>query len=316
MFMRRTTLTLAVWLLVLATSAFAQEQATLQFPKPYLGHQEDAPFVFESEVAEVGLQLAVADRRGRAVMGLGRDDLQVLDNGKPATITELRRQDDLPLRIALVIDWSDSMQKQLGFERKVALDFLRTVLRPNTDQAAVVGFQYRVEVTQGLTGDVHSLESGLRPVAGVSLSSVYDALIAATDQLHGADPFLPQRRAIVLLSDGKDNVSAHGLSDVIRAAEQANITIYTITPRQHRGRPGGERVLMELAKSTGGRAFFIPASATQSAFATIEQDLRLGYAIYFKSNAVGADNFRSLEVKARDRNLQVLAPDAYYAGGH
>jgi hypothetical protein len=41
------------------------------------------------------------------------------------------------------------------------------------------------------------------------LSSVYDALIAATDALCKADPSLPQHRAIVLLSDGEDNVSAH-----------------------------------------------------------------------------------------------------------
>ena len=310
--MRTSRLAAAVWMLVLLASAFAQQQATLHFPKSQLNPKGEAPFMLRSEVAEVGVQLAVTDRGGRAVTRLAREDLQVFDNGKPATITDLRREYDLPLRLALVFDWCDSMQKQLGFERRAALDFLRAVLRPNIDQATVVGFRYRVEVTQGLTADTRSLENGIRPVAGVPLSSVYDALIAATDELRRADPFLPHRRAIVLLSDGEDNVSAHGMADVIQAAERANITIYTITPR-HRGRSDGNRMLVKLAQATGGRAFFIPASRKKAAFAIIEQDLRLGYAVYFKASPAGGDRFRSLEVKAKDRNLQVLAPHSYYA---
>lgn len=80
---------------------------------------------------------------------------------------------------------------------------------------------------------------------------MYDALIAASDELRNADPSLPQRRAIVLLSDGEDNVSAHGLSDVVHAAQQANITIYTIAPRDRRARSAGNQVLTELAKASG-----------------------------------------------------------------
>lgn len=310
--MRRKVLALALWL-GFAAAAFAQ-QATLHAAKADLWASEETPFVLQSQVAEVAVPMAVTDRRGQPVTGLTRDDLQILENGRPAAITQLRREDELPLRIALVIDWSDSMQKDLKFERKVALDFLRTALRPDIDQAMVIGFRYRVEVTQGLTGDAQSLEAGLRPVAGVSLSSVYDALVAATDELRNADPSLAQRRAIVLLSDGEDNVSAHGLSDVIQAAQRANITIYTINPKRRRARSEGDKVLRELARVTGGRTFFIPPSGEQLAFDRIEQDLRLGYAVYFKPGAVGGDRFRSLEITARDRNLQVWARCSYYAG--
>lgn len=311
--MGRKALAVTLLLLGLAAAAFAQQQATLRVPKSDLGATEETPFLLQSQVAEVAVRLAVTDRSGKPVAGLSRDDLQILDNGKPAAITQLRREDELALRIALVIDWSDSMRKELKLERKLALDFLRTALRPEIDRAMVVGFRYRVEVTQPLTGDAASLEAGLRPVAGVSLSSVYDALIAATDELRNADPSIPQRRAIVLLSDGEDNVSAHGLPDVIQAAQRANITIYTITPRRRRARSEGDEVLCKLAWVTGGRTFFIPPSGEQPAFAKIAQDLRLGYAVYFKADAAGGDRFRSLEIKATDRNLQVWAPRSYYA---
>ncbi len=311
--MRGTTLAIAVWPLLLVASAFAQQQASLQFAKSYVSHKDEASFLLHSEVAEVGLQVAVTDRRGRAVTGLGRDDLQVLDNGELASITEFRRDNDLPLRIALVIDWSDSMQKDLGFERKVALDFLRTVLRPATDRAMVVGFRYRVEVTQEFTAETKDLEAGLRPVAGAPLSSVYDALIAVADKLGEAGP-PPYRRAIILLSDGDDNVSAHGLSDVIQAAQRANITIYTITPRRLRWTLTSKQTLKELTTATGGRSFFISRFGEQQAFAAINQDLRLGYTIYFKPHAVGGPGFRPLQVKAKVRNLQVLTRNGYYAG--
>jgi len=311
--MRRTALAVGLWIVALAATALAQQPASFQVTKSYLPTTEEAPFVVESRVAEVAVQLAVTDHSGKPVRELSRDDLQILDNGKPAAITQIRREDEVPLRLALVVDWSDSMRKDLGFERKVALDFLRTALRPDTDRAMVVGFRYRVEVTQPLTGDVQRLEAGLRPVAGVSLSSVYDALIAATDALRNADPSLPQRRAIVLLSDGEDNVSAHGWPDVIQAAQRSNITIYTIAPRRRRARSAGDEVLLKLAAVTGGRAFFISPSGEQPAFDAIQQNLRLRYAVYFKPGAVGGERFRSLEITPRDRNLQVWARHSYYA---
>jgi Ca-activated chloride channel homolog len=311
--MARKALAVALWISAVAGLAGAQESADVRLANWNVATRTEAPFSLRSQVAEVGVQLAVNDRSGKAVSSLTAADLQVLDNGRPAAITELRRQDDLPLRIALVIDWSDSVHKALPFERNLALELLRTMLRPGIDRATVVGFRYRVEVTQGLTSDAESLRSGVRPVGGVSLSSVYDALIAATDGLL-ADPSLPQRRAIVLLSDGEDNVSAHGLPDVIRAAQQANVAIYTITPRQRQATPRGEKVLRELAASTGGRAFMISRGGEQAALAAVQQDLRSGYALYFKPGSPASDGFRSLEITARDRSLHVSAPRSYYAG--
>ena len=301
-------------LLGFAGTALAQQQLAFDVWKAYPGTTESVPLALHRQVTEVAVQLAVTDRSGKPVTELLPQDLQVLDSGIPAAITELRREDELPLRVALVIDWSDSMQRNLEFERKVALDFLRDALRPGTDQAMVVGFRYRVEVTQPLTSDLQSLEAGLRPVAGAPLSSVYDALIAATDKLRNADPYLAQRRAIILLSDGEDNVSAHGLLDVIQAAQRANVTVYTITPPSRRSRSAGHNVLMELASVTGGQAFFIGRSAEEPAFATIRRDLRTGYALYFKPGPGSGGGMRSLEITTRDKTLQVWARHSYYAG--
>jgi len=311
--MRSKDIATGLCLLGFAAAAFAQQQVAFEVRNTYPRTAEDTPFAVHRQVAEVAVQLSVHDRSGKPVTELRPDDLEVLDSGIPAAITELRREGDLPLRIALVIDWSESMQKNLQFERQVALDFLR-VLRPETDQAMVVGFRYRVEVTQPLTSNLQGLEAGLRPVAGVPLSSVYDALIAATDRLQEADPSLAQRRAIVLLSDGRDNVSAHGLADVIEAAAKANITVYTITPTVRPEKPArGREVMTQLARITGGQAFFISRATEQAAFAAIRRDLSTGYALYFKPRP-GSGGLRPLQINAKDKNLQVVARRGYYAG--
>jgi len=310
--MRRAALTAGVWI-TFAAAALAQQPAALWLAKSSLPASAGEPFLVESRVAEVAVPLAVTDRNGKPVAEISRDDLRIIENGKPATITQIRREYELPLRLALVVDWSDSMRKEFEFERKVALDFLRAALRPDTDQAMVVGFRYRVEVTQPLTSDLRRLETGLRPVGDVPLSSIYDAQIAATDALRNADPGLPQRRAIVLLSDGDDNVSAHAWSDVVEAAERSNITIFTIAPRRRRANGRGEQVLLKLASVTGGRAFFIPPTGEQPAFDAIQQNLRLRYSVYFKPGVVGGDRYRTLEITPRDRNLQVWVRHGYYA---
>ena len=310
--MRRIALIAGVWM-ALAGAALAQQPAALWLAKSSLPANPDSPFVVESRVAEVVVPLAVTDRRGAPVADLSRDDLQILDNGKPATVTQIRREDDLPLRLALVVDWSDSVRKDLGFERKMALDFLRMALRPETDEAMIVGFRYRVEVTQPLTGELQQLEKGLRPVGGVALSSVYDALIAATEALNAGDPQVARRRAIVLLSDGEDNVSAHGWADVVQAAQRANITIYTIAPQRRRANPAGSQTLMKLASVTGGRSFFISSRGEQPAFDSIRQNLRVRYSVYFKPGGAGGDRYRTLEIRPRDGNLQVWARRGYYA---
>ena len=305
--MRRAAFGVGLWMLAFAATAMAQRPLNYYAARSYQPTAADAPYVVHSRVEEVAVELAVTDRSGNPVAQLGRDDLQIFYNGLPAPITQIRREDDLPLRIALVVDWSGSMRKEVGFERKVALDFLRAALRPQIDQAMVVGFRYRVEVTQPLTGDLELLGAGLRPVAGASLSSVYDALLAASGALRNADPSQSQRRAIVLLSDGQDTVSAHGWPDVIQAAQRANITIYTLAPRHRGARSAGDEVLQQLAAATGGQSFFLSPAGEQQAFDAIQQNLRLRYAVYIKPGAMNPDSLDSLEVTPRDQNLHVWA---------
>jgi Ca-activated chloride channel family protein len=292
-------------LLTFAVAVSAQQMASLR--------SESQPAIEESfsmrrQVAEVGVQLRVHDRDGHAVPGLHERDLILLDNGMPVeNIRAFRHDDALPLQIALVIDWSDSM-RDFDLQRDTALDILEGVFHPGLDRALVIGFRSRVETTQPLTGDLQQLTTAVRPTPGILLSAMYDAVVAACDQLRNQTAAY-ERRVIVLLSDGEDNGSAAGLNEAVRAALAANVSVYTLNPRRPQLQSLGNQVLAHLARATGGQAFFGPASA--KGFAGIARDLRIGYAIYFKPSAPGGER-HTLEVRTRDPDLEVRMARAYY----
>jgi VWFA-related protein len=111
-----------------------------------------------AHVDEVNLLLSVTNRRGRLVRSLEESDLVISDNGAPPDkITSFQRQTNLPLRVALVIDASDSVRYRLAFEQRSAEAFLKRILRPKSDLAMVVSFNQQPKMVQSPTKDFHSL---------------------------------------------------------------------------------------------------------------------------------------------------------------
>ncbi len=308
--MRSFTFATMFCLLGFAATTAAQQQASLRVSAT----REQTVFVIRRQVAEVAVQFTVTDRHGKAVSGIRRDDLLVLDNGQPITeVTRFGSNDELPLQLALVIDWSDSMQKSFNLEYEGAKDFLRTLLRPNLDEALVVGFRSKPVVTQELTYELDKLENGIHPVEGVRLTALYDSVVAACRELRKVSSSEPQRRVLVLLTDGGDNYSLAGISDAIETAQRDGIVIYAITPQRSYWEDRDGQALMALTNRTGGRVLFMSKNAG-TAFRHIEAELRSGYSLYFKPMLVSGESFHSLQIRPQDRNLQVRARARYYAG--
>ncbi|MGA8075379.1 MAG: hypothetical protein WB995_18030, partial [Candidatus Acidiferrales bacterium] len=72
----------------------------------------------------VHLVAAVSDRRHNFVTDLEKQDFKILEDGKPQTIQFFGRETDLPLRIAMLLDTSNSIRERLHFEKDAATDFL------------------------------------------------------------------------------------------------------------------------------------------------------------------------------------------------
>ena len=166
---------------------------------------ESAPI--RAEVTRVNMLFTVTDKHGRFVTDLKQDDFQVSENKKPQNILEFTSETDLPLRLAILIDTSNSIRDRFRFQQEAATNFVNSVVRKE-DKAVVVSFDSGAELVADLTDDTHKLENairGLRPGGGTAL---YDAIyFACKDKLMLDQPMYKFRRAMVILSDGEDNES-------------------------------------------------------------------------------------------------------------
>src|SRR3954452_25664 len=182
-----------------------------------------------AEVTRVNMLFTVTDKHGRFVTDLVKNDFQVSENKKPQNILELTSETDLPLRLAILIDTSNSIRDRFRFQQEAATNFVNSVVRKE-DKAVIVSFDSGAELAADLTDDTHKLENairGLRPGGGTAL---YDAIyFACKDKLMLDQPMYKFRRAMVILSDGDDNESRTSRDQALEMAQRADTVIYTIS---------------------------------------------------------------------------------------
>jgi Ca-activated chloride channel homolog len=274
-------------------------------------------YTIRRTVPEVRLQFTVADEHGRLVQNLLPDDIRILDDQSPvARFDDFARDENLPLRLGIILDASDSVKRVLAEEKAAALDFLGRVLRPQSDRAFVMAFGADVQVWQDTTNDraglIQAVNSLHQPGWGTVL---FDALYSACADLPDSEDGPLAHRAIIVLSDGDDTNSLHTLPDVIAAAQRSEIQIYALTVHKKGLRPQGDAILQRLADETGG-GFFLARSAKdlQGVFAEIEQEMRTQYYVSFPPQQ-SAPGFHALQVEVvrAPQKLQVHARHGYYA---
>ncbi len=267
-------------------------------------------------VPEVRLQFTVADESGRPVQGLSPADIRVLDDrSQVEQFQDFARDENLPLRLGVLLDASDSVKRVLPEERSTALAFVQQVLRPQSDRAFVMAFGTQTQFWQGNSAMPNSVDRLVDPAWGTNL---YDALYdACSEHLWAHHEAEVVHRAIVLISDGEDTQSHHTLDDVIAIAQRSETQIYALTlrPKAAAGRADG--IMRRLADATGGR-FFLASTSREltSAFAGIEQEMRSQYFVTFRPQK-GTPGFHELHVELRaPQKFQVHARQGYYAAAN
>jgi VWFA-related protein len=239
------------------------------------------------------------------------------DNKPPETIRSFHAEANLPLQVGLLIDASNSVRDRFKFEQESAIEFLNQTVRPRYDRAFVIGFDATPEVTQDFTDNTELLGHGVRELRPGGGTALYDAIYyACRDKLLKAPKGTPVRRAIILLSDGDDNLSHVTMGEAVEMAQRAEAIIYTISTNVSGTKSKFDKVLESIADQTGGRAFFpFQIRDVVNAFAEIQEELRSQYAISYKPADFKADgHYRTIEIVANDRkNFRVRARRGYYA---
>jgi len=297
-------------------SSSATGQAQGQAENPAKSDSDESVTTIVSAVNEVRVVFTVTDRHGHYIKDLKRDEFKVIDDRQPAELRSFRSETDLPLQVGLLVDASNSVRDRFKFEQEAAIEFLNAIVRPRYDKAFVVGFDATPEVTQDFTDNTEGLSAGVRMLRAGGGTAMYDALyFACRDKLLKQEQVGPVRRAIILLSDGEDNLSHVTREEAIDMAARAEVIVYTISTNISGMKGKGDKVLERIADATGGRAFFpFQMRDVSDAFLSIQEELRSQYAVAYKPADFAADGrYRTIAILAQDKGMKVRTRKGYYA---
>jgi VWFA-related protein len=271
---------------------------------------------FRLDVTRVPVLFTVADKKGHFVTDLSKDEFEVIENKRLQNILDFNGESDLPLRLAVLIDTSNSIRERFKFQQEAATDFVQTVVRPVLDKAMVVSFDTSAELVADMTDDIGKLNASiqnLRPGGGTAL---YDAIFFACKEKLTDQPPEKFRRAMVILSDGEDNQSRYTRQQALEMAQKADVVIYTISTNISGTEMDGDKVLKYFAQETGGQVFF-PFKATDlnQSFENIANELRHQYIVVYRPEPLKADGlYHTLDIRVKGRkDLVVRARHGYYA---
>jgi len=306
-----------VFLTAMATccAASAQQAVAPAAQKPETVEDPGTRIILD--VTRVNMLFTVTDKKGRFVTDLVKDDFQVYENKSPQTIAEFTAETDLPLRLGILIDTSNSIRERFKFEQEAAISFIQSVVRQGRDKAMVVSFDTSAELVADLNDDTEKLQAairGLRPGGGTAL---FDAIyFACRDKLAKDQPRHKFRRAIVLVSDGDDNQSQVSRDQALEMAQKADVVIYAISTNVVRGETDGDKILKYLTAETGGQPFFpFKVEDLEQSFENIANELRHQYNVFYRPEPLRADGlYHTVEMKVKGRkDLVVRCRKGYYA---
>jgi VWFA-related protein len=275
-------------------------------------------------VDEVAIFFAAVDH-GKAVTNLNLSDVEIRDNSRaPDGVVAFRNEAQLPLRLGLVIDSSNSVTDRFRFEQAAAAKFLKTALTEKDDQAFVVSVNNSVLVVQDFTADQSLTAHAIDQIVPGGGTALWDAVGFAAEKLAEHPENGAVARMLVVISDGDDNSSTSTLKEAIAKAQQGEVAVYTITTREAadtgrgaREEAVGDHALKTLSALTGGTAF-APGSVRglSSSLGELQQVIRARYLVSYRPSAFQRNGaYRAIDIKAEKdgHKLTVYARKGYYA---
>jgi VWFA-related protein len=301
----------------IGAGVLAGQKPVVQQPAPPPALQADEAAPIRVDVTRVSLLYTVTDHKGRFVTNLTKDDFEVIDSKKAQEVLEFNAESDLPLRLGILIDTSNSIRDRFKFEQDAAIEFLNNTIHANQDKAMLVSFSETAELVADLIPDTEKLATAIRQLRPGGGTSLYDAVFfACRDKLSQDQPKHKFRRAIVLVTDGDDNQSHYTRDQALEMAQKADVVVYAISTNISKVESDGDKVLKYLTAETGGKAFFpFKVEDLEQSFENIANELRHQYNIAYRPEPLKTDGlFHPIELRVRNRkDLVVHVRKGYYA---
>jgi Ca-activated chloride channel homolog len=268
----------------------------------------------------VTVPVSVTDSEGCEIGNLEAQDFLIEEDGRPENISKIAEAGRSPLRLALLLDLSGSVNSRFDFEQKAAIRFLEKIWRPG-DTVSIVTFTDRPRIrleASGVLSDALQVLLALQPTENPT--AFFDAVaLSARTLRQSAGP--ETRQAVIALSDGEDNRSKHTFSDALSEIQHADTIFYSINPagssiRLNEISLKAQSDLALLAKETGGNAFVSNnAGELDDIFYKVAAELRAQYLLsYYSANSRIDGAYRRISVSIPNRtDLQIRTRRGYYA---
>ena len=254
---------------------------------------------FRADTTLVLVPVAVTDKSNRYVLGLEKENFQVMEDGAPQAITHFSSE-DAPLSVGLIVDVSGSIGMKLNTSRLAVSEFLKN-LNP-ADEVFLVECSDQAQIAVRFTHTSAEIENKLKGATSGGLTALLDAVRLGLDEMkHAKNP----RKALLVISDGGDNNSQYTSREVEDLVREADVQIYAmgvfepLTFGLTASELSGPRVLSEISEQTGGRALAANGSQDLPGIAArIGLELRNQYVLaYSPSNKERDGKYRKVQVK-------------------
>ena len=268
------------------------------------------------DVDLVLVPVAVTDTMNRPVVTLTKQDFSLYEENKRQQIRYFANE-DAPVSIAVLFDVSKSMADKISTERAALAEFFKYA-NP-ADEYFGISFSDRPHFLDGPTQSIDELERKLISIEPSGPTAMLDAIYLAVSQLRQARY---QRKAIIIFSDGGDNVSHYSLREIKSLAEECDTQIYaiglfetfffnTIEERL------GKKWLGEITDKTGGRTLTVNDQAKlPQAAAAISREMRSEYVLGYRP-AIADGKWRKIKVRVAsatgDNQLQAHYKNGYFS---
>jgi len=284
---------------------------------PAAVQKSDDPSRIVIGVDRVNILFTVTDKRGRFIDNLVKENFEVLEGKNRQKILDFTAESDLPLRLAILIDTSNSVRDRFRFQQEAAIDFIHSVMRPPQDKAMVASFDTSYTMKADLTSQIGLLDEAVRAMRPGGGTSLFDAIYyACKDKLSQDRPMHEYRRAMIILSDGDDTGSNFSRDQALEMAQKADVVIYAISTNISRIQSDGDKVLKYMTDQTGGVTFFpFKAEDLAQSFENVANELRHQYSIYYRPEPMHKDGqFHPVTVRVGGRtDMIVRARKEYFA---
>lgn len=293
---------LGLWVLF-SISALGQGTAGTKSVQPAgtsESSQQSTELKLRVDTTLVLIPVAVTDSANRFVLGLQKEDFHLSEDGVEQNVVHFSGE-DAPLSVGLVFDESGSMDYKLRTSQAAVAQFLKT-MNPD-DEAFLAEFSDSAKLSVGFTAKTDEIQTALKEAQPGGLTAMLDAIDLALREMKKAKN---SRKAVVIISDGGDNHSTYTAAEIESLVREADVQVYAmgvfepflsfgLSPEEI----SGPKLLSEITKQTGGRAFAAALSSDlPSVAARIAIELRNQYVLgYYPKNQTRDGKYRHVDVK-------------------